>query len=287
MYDRPGHPKACGNRGWRMAVGVALILIACGPMIAPTICRAEDRGAARLALKHPICRICNGRTGEFEIDAWGNCYHRDHVRGVRLCHQCDRKCHAAISGAGSRSLEDGRTVCGECNRNAINRIDEAGAVMSRVADELRQHGIDIDLRNVTVMLVDRERLKGSDTALGLTRSRWTLRQGKRQFDSAVIRVLTGLSTPMFENVIAHELMHVWIAQYVNNAAGKCAEEGACQLASDLILSARSDERSRYLRKKLIADDDPIYGDCFRQAAVLAQRSGVRTVLARLRNGQGY
>jgi len=227
--------------------------------------------------------ICGGRSGRFEIDPWGNCYHGDHVRGVATCHQCDRKCHPAITGSAGTTLKDGRTVCGSCLATAVKSARVAGQRMHRVAAQLRQSGIRVNLAAVSVSLVDQSALTQSDSTLGLTRSQWTLSRGRRRFDSARIKVLSHLAAPLFDSVIAHELMHVWFAQHISHPVDRCTEEGVCQLASDIVLAAEpSDDLAVYLREKLMADDDPIYGDCFKKASAIAAKRGISALLTQLR-----
>lgn len=185
------------------------------------------------------------------------------------------------------ATRDQRSICGECAADAVDSGRESRRIMVRVADMLKRHAINVELRRVTVTLVDQSALAGSGTTMGLTRSHWTTRWGKRKFERATIRVLSHLSEPLFESVVAHELVHVWVAQNFNRNLKPCKEEGACQLASDLVLAENADQRAAYFRKKLMINPDPVYGECFRMAAKLAKDEGVQEVLNRLRTGRDY
>jgi hypothetical protein len=266
----------------RKSAGLALIL-----MLSTGCATAGREGLQPPIPDDPRCCICRGASGHFEIDPWGNCYHTSHVENVPRCHQCDRRLLASITGASAHGwlYDDGRAVCGDCWRDSVGTVRKAKQRMRHVCRTLAKHGISVDTTDVHVKLVPYTEGGLGGDQLGSAHTQWTEYATRRRFDRADVQIVLHLSEPLFDSVLAHELMHVWIAQNTRRELDARTEEGVCQLASHLVLRDGHDRRADYLRKKIEKSQDPVYGDGYRRAKRYVDRRGMASLLNRLRKAK--
>jgi hypothetical protein len=141
----------------------------------------------------------------------------------------------------------------------------------------------VDLADVRIRLVPR--LEPRDCP-AMTNCRWTQHGQTRVFQGAEIEVTRDLSRPLFDSVVAHELMHVWVSQNVGELPDKRSEEGACQMVAHMVLEKyRHSPRAAYLEKKIELNKDPIYGAGYRRAQAHRRHDDPGSVLELLRRGK--
>ena len=79
-----------------------------------------------------------------------------------------------------------------------------------------------------------------------------------------IYILNGLPAINLESIIAHELLHVWIAQNTKRELSKSVTEGSCNYISYLYLATQdSTQLAKLLIYEIENDPSPVYGGGFR------------------------
>ena len=145
-----------------------------------------------------------------------------------------------------------------------------------------RHRLDIDIHRVLspecVRLDDR--LPSGVTGL----ASWVLETPGERVRDVGIRLRPG-STPLCTaGVLAHEVFHILSATWRLKLSLQ-HEEGLANLAQYLFLKHESGPYAVWLAGQLHADDDPIYGDGFRQARrVYRHEGGFRRAIDALRRG---
>jgi len=101
-----------------------------------------------------------------------------------------------------------------------------------------------------------------------------------------IYILNGLPAINLESIIAHELLHVWIAQNTKRVLSKSVTEGSCNYVSYLYLvSQNSTLLVKQLIDKIEKDPSPVYGGGFRTIRNKFANKSISLFLSYLRNGE--
>ena len=235
----------------------------------------------------PKCVVCSKPVeGRFYYDDFGSVVCEAHKDAADRCHTCFRM-FADEPGARAVSLNDGRQICGSCNRTAVMDSEEAEDLVEAVVKEMAEVGIviedEFDLRLVPVDEFARYSYRGNQDRLGMTLYQETSRLGgvwkSRDYD---ILILYGLPLDYFRAVAAHELMHVWLFRNGSHDMDDQLTEGSCEYAAYLVLADDGTEQARRIIETRIQHDDEIYGEGFRKVAGWVEQTGVTGWLDYLR-----
>ncbi len=238
----------------------------------------------------PRCAICDEPLREeYRVDFWGNNTHKQHEKEYTACECCGRLISERLTGGGVR-IDDNRRICGLCFSTAIFDDVEARLLANKVSRDLKYYGISIDMAEIPVILTDQQelaRLTGKSELskeLGVARSETILRNGRVINRSDTIYALYGLPESILEGVLAHEMMHVWVAHNAKEKPNPVISEGLSNYASFLIYKARNDSMAKMLISNLQADPDSIYGEGFRRVSKFVDQHELNTLLGRLKDG---
>ena len=227
----------------------------------------------------PRCALC-GKVLErrYIEDYWGNSYHTRHDGEEPRCDYCKRFISDRLTKGGV-TYDDGRVVCRLCSRRAIDRDDEARALLRSVAASLRDFGIDVDVGAVRLHLIDRRELMrraggGRKDFQGFTSFQQEARRGSPGAATIDVWLLWGLPREEAVSTLAHELMHVWLTFRDRDQKNGALSEGSCNYAAYLVLGNESGPLSAYIVEAMMEDDDPAYGKGFRRVRRFAEEKGV-------------
>ena len=239
----------------------------------------------------PHCLVCGkGLTKAHYTDGLGGYVCLEHLVQVKRCYSCQR--FMKIEKSADLSLSAASySVCPICARTAVNELAKAKRLWREVSDQLARSGINI-LPDVQLTLVDRDELleHTNGTArhpLGATLYRSDLtRSGDHVYRDFRVLVLSGLPEAQLKEVLAHELMHVWMMSHTDERHALAVSEGSCQFAAYLVLSEDQSEQGRFYLEQLLTNDDPIYGEGLRQVMRIVEREGTAGWLDYLKNESG-
>ncbi len=242
------------------------------------------------------CDLC-GRVikGEYIVDSWGNKYHKEHERSVPACQYCGRLISERTSRGGT-VYSDGRYVCGYCLADAVGDMTTARRIMKSVKEKLGLAGINIENGAVKLTLTDRDGLRhiswtGHSDESGLTKYTEQTIDGVCIVRNFEIFILKGMPRIVFTEIIAHELMHVWLYTNASKKLALALSEGSCNYASFIILNQSYGTMAEFELGNLLTNPDPIYGDGFRRVKRLVSDKGVAWWLEYLKSSvdfaQGY
>ncbi len=225
-----------------------------------------------------FCAVCHQQiTGKYLYNHWQETVHVKH-QGVKTA-QCST-CARFISGATQNGIRygDGRVVCGICQVTAVTEEQKVEHARRRVLEMLTGAGFDYIPDYIAVTLTDQRRLQQKlgrhGNSYGLTKTLEKKENGVLVYREHSIFVLYGLPRLVFEGVLAHELLHVWLNERPESRERTPAEvEGFCNLASALIYGQEQTPMAQYLLERLHSDPDPVYGDGYRQQQAFVQRHG--------------
>lgn len=242
------------------------------------------------------CDLCNQVIdGQYVVDHWGNKYHKEHERSTPACEYCGRLISARTSRGGTM-YGDGRYVCGYCLTDAVNDITTARRIMQSVKEKLHAAGIDVVNDAIKLTLTDRDNLRhiswtGHTDESGLTKYIEQTIDGVCIVRDFEIFILSGMPRIVFNEVMAHELMHVWLYTNAPRKLSAALSEGSCNYASFILLNQSYGAMAEYELDNLLANPDPIYGEGFRRVKRLVSDKGTAFWLEYLKThadfAQGY
>ncbi|MFB9333738.1 protein DA1 [Actinoplanes octamycinicus] len=176
------------------------------------------------------------------------------------------------------ALGTDRPLCPRCAVTAVRTQQDVKRVLPPIAARLRA----LSIRTTTpvrVRLVPfselQGRIAGHGDVLGVTVS-----LGSEVVDLMVVR---DLPLARFGAVVAHEVMHAYLAQRGFGMLPPAVEEGLCQLLAHAWLKDQPGAPAEWERRRIATNPDPVYGDGFRAARAAAIRTGsVRRMLEHVR-----
>lgn len=221
----------------------------------------------------PKCSVCgNPLTGKYIKDSYGNQYHESHEREYQHCDNCYRLICTKITNGGVK-YNDGRNICNLCFKNSVQNNELFPGFMMKVINSLRDIGLELKDRNISIAAVDRKKLKtiaGDSYSVSMRGfsniQSETVRKGRtqRSTSSYTIYILSGAPREYIESTIAHELMHIWLYQNTHNEHASELEEGSCNFISYLYLKKVNSKIAEEIISQLMNDPDPVYGNGFRK-----------------------
>lgn len=161
----------------------------------------------------------------------------------------------------------------------VRTQDQVPALFNKVAG-FYLHRLHIDITRFVGQACVRldDRLPSGATGL----ASWVLQTPGERVHSVCIRLLPGDTTLCTAGVLAHEVFHILSATW-RLKLSRPHEEGLANLAQYLFLKHEPGPYAAWLAGQLHADEDPIYGDGFRQARwVYRQVASFRGAIAALR-----
>lgn len=217
-----------------------------------------------------FCTVCKGKlTAKYLYNHWGETAHPQHQS--QKTHQCSA-CHRFLSAATQQGLQygDGRIICGLCQMTAVTEPESVEPSRQRVLKTLNTAGFDYIPDYISITLSDQRRLnqalkkRAHANSHGLTKTIEKSVNGMVQYREHSIFILYGLPRVVFEGVLAHELLHVWLNEQDNTRERMPQEiEGFCNLGTARVYQQEDTPLSRYLLERMHKDVDPVYGEGYR------------------------
>jgi len=169
-------------------------------------------------------------------------------------------------------------LCRRCGVTAVRTQRDVKRVLPPIAARIRA----LSIRTTTpvqVRLVARDELRGRLDGIGTVHG-LTVVAGRDVVDLMVAR---DLPLVRFGVVVAHEVMHAYLAQQGFGELPQPVEEGLCELLAHAWLKDQPGRPAEWERRRLVNNPDPVYGDGFRAARDAAIRMGsVRRTLEHVR-----
>ena len=164
-----------------------------------------------LAFNGRRCNICYGEIeSDYLKDAWGNIFHKEHEKTAEFCESCYRVVSVAITDGGYY-LPDNRLICNLCYQSSVNSYDEALKILDMTIEYLSNNGINIDSSYIKLNLIFKNEIR-LDSNNHLNYKAFTILNKSESLSSHEIFILKGLPSQEFSSILAHELMHIWIAE---------------------------------------------------------------------------
>jgi hypothetical protein len=217
-----------------------------------------------------FCTVCQGQlTGKYLYNHWGETAHPQHQG--KTTHQCST-CHRFLSATTQQGIQygDGRIVCGLCQMTAVTAPDAVEPSRRRVLQMLNTVGFSYIPDYLSIILSDQRRLNQSlkkrahANSHGLTKTVEKSVNGVVQYREHSIFILYGLPRIVFEGVLAHELLHVWLNEQPNTRERTPQEiEGFCNLGTACMYQQEDTPLSHYLLERMHKDTDAVYGEGYR------------------------
>jgi hypothetical protein len=228
----------------------------------------------------PKCSVCGKNlSGTISVDYYGNKYHLIHENEYTRCTSCNRLVTEALT-KGGKKYSDGRSICNLCYPEAIFDNGRISGLLEKVRSSISTLGISISTSSLSVKGVSLTELKNeagefySKNVKGFCSSEIYSSSKSGTKYSHTIFVLNGLPAANIESIIAHELMHVWIAQNVKKKLSSSVTEGSCNYVAYLYLKKQSDQNILKLIDEIENDPSPVYGEGFR---IIKNRFSGKTV----------
>ena len=242
---------------------------------------------------NPKCSIClKPMVRTYFTNSWGESYCQVHKKEFPTCYSCGRLIHKRLQGK-SKYYNDGRSICGNCNKTSINTEKNGLSILNQVKTDLSKIGYEFKPVYIPLRLTDQLTLKkiskkkGTGQTAGMTCTNQILKDNKTvKIEVTNILILNGLPKIHFCSICAHELTHAWL--FLNNfrLLPQKVEEGLCTLSEYLWLKHINNEESKYRIQCLLDNPDQVYGDGFRLALESYNKFGLKEVLFKVKKNNG-
>lgn len=188
-------------------------------------------------------------------------YHPECLYFCSACHRITSK----ETTKGVYQYSDGRIICGVCKKSAVTKPWSINKIKRQLLTGLENLGFEGIPLNFDLSLVDKEIITRHSRAhhtqgLTVTQKSYSKKAGTQLKHH--ILVLNGLPEILFKGVLAHEILHIWQNEHGFKLAQKYTE-GLCNLGSYWVYKNDKSELAQIFLKKLIEDEDRIYGVGFR------------------------
>jgi hypothetical protein len=234
----------------------------------------------------PKCDVCHQPVEDKYIkDFWGNYYHEYHDNKMPSCDNCNRLICNPLT-RGGYSINSNRFVCNICKTDVIKNKSQLKNSLNNVLDILKTVGIATLPTGIPITLVDsREEL------ISMSGNRLGNIQGYTNYEESTlagriinqkyhIYILSNLHEEIFEAVLAHELLHVYLFQNRLDLRSDI-REGFCNLGSNLIYQHYRSQLSKYRIKTMNENTDPDYGIGYKKMKVKLDTLGWEKLLKKL------
>ncbi len=236
----------------------------------------------------PRCAYCGKPLmSEYLVDHWGTKYCKEHQGQYPTCAFCGRLVPPQQQDQGAQASEHVR--CPICRASAVESLPQARALFQGLMKQLNAQGLQFNNIPLQIELVDRARLaqllnsRSGVDALGVTTHSTHMLNGQVvRTEVNGIAVLRGLPSTLFRGVCVHELGHAWLTLQGIRGLPSWAEEGFCELLSYRFYGELNTDESRHHAEGIEKNPDPVYGEGFRRARVMADRMGFQRFVETLR-----
>ena len=107
------------------------------------------------------------------------------------------------------------------------------------------------------------------------------RNGRIIHEETTIYLLSDLPEELLLAVAGHELFHVWQHEHGADGGDPGWREGSANVAMFLVLRTLDSDFAAYQRRRLMATEDPVYGDGFRDALNYYRQHGIQEFLRKV------
>lgn len=162
-----------------------------------------------------------------------------------------------------------RRICKHCHIVAVNTARRGRLSRSHVVKLFNQAKLPLAAEKMKMFINDElyaEKALGRNRFHGLMRikQKTTLKSIEQSYD---IFIINGLHPVVFNGVLAHELMHVYLKDN-NYDLPLLDEEGLCELMAYFVLKASRTTIGEVSAELITTNPDSIYGDGFRKMKAL-------------------
>jgi len=230
----------------------------------------------------PKCDICGKPLeGSYQSDYWGNDYHIEHTHELPECSVCGRLICEQLTEGGFK-LGDARAICSICNETAVTDNYSIESSMDNVLRLFTSNGITGFPNDIPISLVDKPTLKRlsqtySENMQGFTDQNAQTRNGSVISRKSHIYILSHLPRIMFQAVLAHELLHVYLFEHDLDLRSDI-REGFCNLGSEMVYKNTRSEFAKFRLQNMQASQDPDYGVGYRNMSELLYKKGWSYIL---------
>jgi LIM domain-containing protein/protein DA1 len=229
----------------------------------------------------PRCAYCGKPLmKEYLVDYWGTMYCKEHQGRYPTCAYCGR----LVPSQQVQRVESGDNICCTiCRANAIETIDQARPIFSRLIKWVNNQGLVYNNLHLSLELDDRQKLGKLITgrtgtagihSQGVTLSTTHTLNGKvTRTEVDGIAVLEGMPALSFQGVTIHELGHVWLVVHGVKDLPLWAEEGFCELLTHRYYIQLNTNESLYHAQGIETNPDSVYGGGFRRVRAIADSMG--------------
>ena len=212
------------------------------------------------------CCICGAPIiGAYIYDAYGNkvCYrHKDQLHYCWSCYSiCDSK---------AVKQSESVYICSDCFEN-LPSDEECLLIIHHIRSRYMELPIG-KIPSFTLMRVPYSKWTHGSQCVGFAESD---EKGYR------ISIVDCLSKTSFAEVMAHEMLHLWLYEYNLNPSDRVTE-GFCNLGSFEILQGIQTEKAKEKTNIILNDPDAIYGVGFRMVKQEYDVSGWAGVIKRVK-----
>ena len=201
------------------------------------------------------------------------------------CDNCNRLICDPLTGGGY-SVNSQRYICNICKPDVITKKFEIEPNLREVLVILNSVGIDNLPNRIPITLVDSKdeliRLSGNrlGNIQGYTNYEVSTLEGKIIDQDYHIYILSNLHRIVFNAVLAHELLHVYLFQH-HLVLESDVREGFCNLGSNIVYDHYGSKLGEYRIISMDESSDPDYGGGFRKMKSILDQMGWGRLLRKL------
>ena len=200
------------------------------------------------------CAVCGKPIGPnpFYKDWWGSFAHVSHNgKSTELCYSCGR----FVTGTYKR-LGTNEVICKVCSASSVTTSTQVESCRARVISVFRSSGISGIPENIPIELKKKDEMGGKEGFIRYAKS------SKGKCSNFRIAITSGLPELHFQGVLAHEMLHSWLALYGREVTeDEC--EGFCNLGCAFVYNSAHSEFGKYLLERMYENADTVYGDGYR------------------------
>jgi hypothetical protein len=233
------------------------------------------------------CAFCGKQLeGTCITDFWGNRYHKSHAGTASRCDYCQRFISEELTGGGFE-YGDGRMVCGLCWKSTVNTVDMINQLKKTALRYLNAFGIDVNLENVPINLIDRDKM--AEKAPEFTENtqgcflwkKQTTAEGEDVTEETAIYILDGMPEMHFVFTLAKQMMQVWMYHHAPPEIDRGLAEGSGYYAAYLVILELGGKEADYIVTGLQENTDLAHREDFFRVGRYAAENGVDGWLAYL------
>ena len=213
----------------------------------------------------PRCDICKKPVEDKYIkDYWDNFYHEYHAKKMPSCDNCNRLICESLTGGGY-SVNSNRFICNICKPYVVVNYNQIQPNLKDVLIILHSVGIKDLPNDIPITLVDSRneliRLSGNKfgNIQGYTNYEASTLGDKIISEDYHIYILSNLERIIFNAVLAHELLHVYLFKNGISDLNSDVREGFCNLGSNLVYDHYRTNLAKYRIFSMNQNQDPDYG----------------------------